>query len=297
MKAGTSGDEKALKDKNSPLQMHIKKQTGGMFDWIKKWLAPLEEGTASDGGAQAGNPGGSGVERWRPFVERALEANGIAATSYRVAKILATIRRESNGDPTVQNNWDSNALAGHPSIGLMQTIGPTFNAYKHPGHNNIRNGYDNLLAAINYIKHRYGTSDAAFNRVASYGYANGGLVSKHGLYEIAEGNQPEYIIPMDAAKRGRAWRLLQRVVGQFVGESPADNSSGARDENNAIKTLSDKLDTIISLLSQLVTNGANPIELRNIIDGQSVAAGLAPYMATANTNYERRQALLRGEII
>ena len=297
VKAGTSGDEKALKDKNSPLQMHIKKQTGGMFDWIKKWLAPLEEGTASDGGAQAGNPGGSGVERWRPFVERALEANGIAATSYRVAKILATIRRESNGDPTVQNNWDSNALAGHPSIGLMQTIGPTFNAYKHPGHNNIRNGYDNLLAAINYIKHRYGTSDAAFNRVASYGYANGGLVSKHGLYEIAEGNQPEYIIPMDAAKRGRAWRLLQRVVGQFVGESPTDNSNGARDENNAIKTLSDKLDTMIALLSQLVANGANPIELRNIIDGRSVAAGLASYMATANTNYERRQALLRGEII
>ncbi|MDU4568002.1 MAG: tape measure protein [Streptococcus anginosus] len=297
VKAGTSGDEKALKDKNRPLQMHIKKQTGGMFDWIKKWLAPLEEGTASDGGAQAGNPGGSGVERWRPFVERALEANGIAANSYRVSKILATIRRESNGDPTVQNNWDSNALAGHPSIGLMQTIQPTFDTYAFAGHRNIRNGYDNLLAAINYIKHRYGTSDAAFHRVASYGYANGGLVSKHGLYEIAEGNQPEYIIPMDAAKRGRAWRLLQRVVGQFVGESPTDNSNGARGENNAIKTLSDKLDTMIALLSQLVTNGANPIELRNIIDGQSVAAGLAPYMATANTNYERRQALLRGEII
>lgn len=297
VKAGSSGDEKALKDKNSPLQMHIKKQTGGMFDWIKKWLAPLEEGTASDGGAQAGNPGGSGVERWRPFVERALEANGIAATSYRVSKILATIRRESNGDPTVQNNWDSNALAGHPSIGLMQTIQPTFDTYAFAGHRNIRNGYDNLLAAINYIKHRYGTSDAAFNRVASYGYANGGLVSKHGLYEIAEGNQPEYIIPMDAAKRGRAWRLLQRVVGQFVGESPTDNSNGARGENNAIKTLSDKLDTMIALLSQLVANGANPIELRNIIDGQSIANGLAPYMATANTNYERRQALLRGEII
>lgn len=297
VKTGTSGDEKALKDKNSPLQMHIKKQTGGMFDWIKKFLAPLEEGTASDGGAQAGNPGGSGVERWRPFVERALEANGIAANSYRVSKILATIRRESNGDPTVQNNWDSNALAGHPSIGLMQTIQPTFDAYALAGHRNIRNGYDNLLAAINYIKHRYGTSDAAFHRVASYGYANGGLVTKHGLYEVAEGNQPEYIIPMDAAKRGRAWRLLQRVVGQFVGESPADNLNGARDENSAISALANKLDTVIALLTQLVANGANPIEIRNIIDGQSVANGLAPYTTVANTNYERRQALLRGEII
>lgn len=297
VKAGSSGDEKALKDKNSPLQMHIKKQTGGMFDWIKKWLAPLEEGTASDGGTQAGNPGGSGVERWRPFVERALEANGIAANSYRVGKILATIRRESNGDPTVQNNWDSNALAGHPSIGLMQTIQPTFDAYAFSGHRNIRNGYDNLLAAINYIKHRYGTSDAAFHRVASYGYANGGLVTKHGLYEVAEGNQPEYIIPMDAAKRGRAWRLLQRVVGQFVGESPADNLNDVRGENNAISALTNKLDTVIALLTQLVANGANPIEIRNIIDGQSVATGLAPYAAAANTNYERRQALLRGEII
>lgn len=295
VKAGASGDEKALKDKNSPLQTHIKKQVGGMFDWIKKWLAPLEEGTASDGGAQAGNPGGSGVERWRPFVERALEANGIAATSYRVSKILATIRRESNGDPTVQNNWDSNALAGHPSIGLMQTIQPTFDAYAFAGHRNIRNGYDNLLAAINYIKHRYGTSDAAFNRVASYGYANGGLVSKHGLYEIAEGNQPEYIIPMDAAKRGRAWRLLQKVVGQFAGEAPTETQS-SRDDN-ILSSLADRLDTMIALLSQLVANGANPIELRNIIDGRSVANGLAPYMATANTNYERRQALLRGEII
>ena len=44
--------------------------------------------------------------------------------------------------------------------------------------------------------------------VEGYGYANGGLVSQHGLYEVAEGNSPEYIIPTDVAKRGRAWSLL-----------------------------------------------------------------------------------------
>lgn len=292
VKAGTSGDEKALKDKNSPLQMHIKKQTGGMFDWIKKWLAPLEEGTASDGGAQAGNPGGSGVERWRPFVERALEANGIAANSYRVSKILATIRRESNGDPTVQNNWDSNALAGHPSIGLMQTIQPTFDTYAFAGHRNIRNGYDNLLAAINYIKHRYGTSDAAFHRVASYGYANGGLVSKHGLYEIAEGNQPEYIIPMDAAKRGRAWRLLQRVVGQFVGESPTEQFDTHRNETTGLSELSNKLDQVIDLLSKLLLGQGQPVVAQAMVDGNSFAREFMPYLENAQTIYNRRQETL-----
>ncbi|MCW1057615.1 tape measure protein [Streptococcus anginosus] len=292
VKAGTSGDEKALKDKNSPLQMHIKKQTGGMFDWIKKWLAPLEEGTASDGGAQAGNPGGSGVERWRPFVERALEANGIAANSYRVSKILATIRRESNGDPTVQNNWDSNALAGHPSIGLMQTIQPTFDTYAFAGHRNIRNGYDNLLAAINYIKHRYGTSDAAFHRVASYGYANGGLVTKHGLYEVAEGNQPEYIIPMDAAKRGRAWRLLQRVVGQFVGESPTEQFDTRRNETTGLSELSNKLDQVIDLLSKLLLGQGQPVVAQAMVDGNSFAREFMPYLENAQTIYNRRQETL-----
>ena len=289
---GGDSNAPALSEANNSLQKHIKKQVGGMFDWIKKFLAPQSD----DGAGPTG--GGTGVERWRNTVIRALKKNGFEASDSQVNAWMRVIQRESNGDPRAVNNWDSNAAAGIPSKGLVQTIEPTFNAYKFPGHNNIFNGYDNLLAGIAYAAARYGRGPGMFARVSGpLGYANGGLVTKHGLYEVAEGNQPEYIIPMDAAKRGRAWRLLQRVVGQFVGESPADNSNGVRDENNAIKTLSDKLDTMIALLSQLVTNGANPIELRNIIDGQSVAAGLAPYMATANTNYERRQALLRGEII
>lgn len=277
------------KEENSPLRKLIKGQVGGMFDWIAKMLAPLNMASSLD------NPQGGSVERWRSYVEKALKANGIEPTAFRVSKILATIQRESNGNPNAQNNWDSNALAGHPSIGLMQTIGPTFEAYKHAGHNNIRNGYDNLLAAINYIKHRYGTSDAAFNRVASYGYANGGLVSKNGVYELAEGDMPEYVIPTDIAKRGRAWRLLSEAVARFAGESPAERQTGTSE--SSLTKLEAKFDTVISLLTQLVANGTNPIEVRNIIDGQSISNGLAPYMHTATNNYERRQALLGGEII
>lgn len=292
--SGSSGgdDSKPLKDRNNPLQSLIKRQVGGMFEWIKKTLGPL---LSPAGGGEDG-PQGSGVERWRSSVVRALEANGIEANSFRVSKILATIQRESGGDPNVQNNWDSNARAGIPSIGLMQTIGPTFNAYKHPGHNNIRNGYDNLLAAINYIKHRYGTSDAAFNRVAAYGYANGGLVHKNGVYELAEGDMPEYVIPTDIAKRGRAWQLLTEAVARFAGDAPQGNHDSTSDRER-VSVLEDKLDVMIGLLSQLVTNGSNPIEIRNVIDGRSVSNGLAPFMTKATNDYERRQALLGGSII
>ena len=290
---GSSGDSgKALKDRNNPLQTLIKRQVGGMFDWIKKTLGPL----LSPAGGGEDHPQGSGVARWRKSVIKALKANGIEPTDFRVSKILATIQRESNGDPNAQNNWDSNALAGHPSIGLMQTIGPTFNAYKHPGHNNIRNGYDNLLAAINYIKHRYGTSDAAFNRVAAYGYANGGLVHKNGVYELAEGDMPEYVIPTDIAKRGRAWQLLSEAVAHFAGDTPQGNNDNTSNHHR-VSVLEDKLDVMIGLLSQLVTNGSKPIEIQNIIDGRSVSNGLAPFMTKATNEYERRQALLGGSII
>ena len=275
------------KEENSPLRKLIKSQVGGMFDWIAKMLAPLNMASSLD------NPQGGSVERWRSHVERALKANGIEPTPFRVSKILQTIKRESNGDPNAINNWDSNAMAGHPSIGLMQTIGPTFEAYKHAGHNNIRNGYDNLLAAINYIKHRYGTSDAAFNRVAAYGYRNGGLVANHGIYELAEENKPEYVIPTDVAKRGRAWQLLSEAVARFAGEAPDDRSSSASDAS--IAKLEAKFDTVIGLLSQLVTKGTNPIEVRNIIDGQSISNGLAPFMSEAlNRNASRNQIILGG---
>lgn len=290
---GSSGEDgKPLKDKNNPRQTLIKRQVGGMFDWIKKTLGPL----LSPAGGGEDHPQGTGVARWRDTVVKALEANGIEPNNFRVSKILATIRRESNGDPNAQNNWDSNAMKGTPSIGLMQTIGPTFNAYKHKGHDNIRNGYDNLLAAINYIKHRYGTSDAAFNRVAAYGYANGGLVHKNGVYELAEGDMPEYVIPTDIAKRGRAWKLLTEAVARFAGDAPQNNHDDSPSQQR-VSVLEDKLDVMIGLLSQLVTNGSKPIEIQNIIDGRSVSNGLAPFMAKATNEYERRQALLGGSII
>ena len=293
--SGSSGgdDSKPLKDRNNPLQTLIKRQVGGMFEWIKKTLGPL----LSPAGGGEDNPQGTGVSRWRESVVRALKANGLPATNEYVGAWLRQIQSESSGNPNaVQGGYvDINTLTGDLAKGLVQTTSSTFNSFKHKGHGNIFNGYDNLLAGIAYAKSRYGSNMLSVIG-HGHGYANGGLVHKNGVYELAEGDMPEYVIPTDIAKRGRAWQLLTEAVARFAGDAPQGDHDNTSDRER-VSVLESKLDVMIDLLGQLVTNGSNPIEVRNVIDGRSVSNGLAPFMTKATNDYKRRQALLGGRII
>lgn len=278
------------KEENSPLRKLIKNQVGGMFDWIAKMLAPLN----GDGGGPQDNPAGGEVSRWASLVKKALRANGLPDNEAYTNAWLRQIQSESGGNPkAVQGGYtDINTLTGDLAKGLVQTTTRTFNAFKFPGHGDIFNGYDNLLAGIAYAKSRYGANMLSVIG-HGHGYANGGLVANHGVYELAEENKPEYVIPTDVAKRGRAWQLLSEAVARFAGEAPDDRSTSASDAS--IAKLEAKFNTVISLLTQLVANGTNPIELRTIIDGRSVSNELAPFMSEAlNRNSSRNQIILGG---
>jgi hypothetical protein len=71
--------------------------------------------------------------------------------------VNAMIKHESGGNPRAINNWDSNAKAGHPSKGIMQTIDSTFKAYSIKGHKDIWNPVDNIIAGVRYAESRYGS--------------------------------------------------------------------------------------------------------------------------------------------
>lgn len=218
------------------------KMTSMISSKFKKLIQGYKDDN-EDGGGSVGNPGGAGVMRWKSYVAKALKANGIEPTGYRVSKILATIQRESGGNPRAINLWDSNAKAGIPSKGLMQTIGPTFNAYKLAGHGNIYNGYDNLLAAINYIKHKYGTSDAAFARVAASGYAKGGIIDREQMALIGEGNRTEFVVPNPSvAGPSRTYEMIGRAAAYA---SQAEGGNGSLMSGNALKLVERKLDALI----------------------------------------------------
>ncbi|WP_342499707.1 transglycosylase SLT domain-containing protein [Bacillus sp. FSL M7-0791] len=149
-------------------------------------------------------------------------ASGLSVQQWLMAALMATgtsmswlpglmtiAQHESNGNPRAINLWDSNAKKGTPSKGLMQTIGPTFNSNKGKGMNDIWNPIHNAVAAINYIKGRYGTvfntpGLRSMRRGGPYkGYANGGLITQEQVARVGEGNKHEWIIPEERGIRGR----------------------------------------------------------------------------------------------
>ena len=236
----SDSDSSDKSSKSSGLLGTIKKQVGSGF-W--KFISKLADEFGDRGSS---NPGGSGVQRWKPDVIKALKKNGFEASASQVSAWMKVIARESNGDPSVVNNWDSNAKMGMPSMGLVQTIRPTFEAYKFPGHNNPLNGYDDLLAGIHYMKAKYGSGASAFARVSGPGgYENGGIINTNQLIEVAEHNKPEMVLPL--TNKSRANQLIAQA-SQVVNGNNGSQIASTNSESN------EKLDKLISLMSAILGN-------------------------------------------
>ena len=212
--------------------------------------------------------GGSGVERWRNVAIRALKMTGQYSTA-NLNALLNQMRTESNGNPNAVNNWDINAKNGTPSKGLLQVIDPTFRQYAMPGFNsNIFDPLSNILASIRYALSRYGSLTNAYRGV---GYANGGIVNQHQIAEIAEGNKPEIIIPLDKAKRSRAMQLLA-IAQDKLGVKPKSLNNSS-DSSGTLETLVSLMIQQNNLLSKLLAKDTS-VKL----DGKAIADNTNGYL-------------------
>jgi hypothetical protein len=100
---------------------------------------------------------GDNVTRWNPVVSCVLKKLGAFSTD-NVKAVDIVIANESSGDPTAVNGTDSNAQAGHPSEGLVQTIQSTFDGYRCSGlPDDIFDPAANICAGMNYGIHNYGS--------------------------------------------------------------------------------------------------------------------------------------------
>ena len=241
---GLSSGIKFAQSMITHVPIYIAKQ---MAEWVKKQFAELD------------NPGGAGVDRWRPYIERAAKMEGINLTPTMMRKMLTQINTESGGNPRAIGGTDG--LSDGHATGLLQFKPGTFRTWVWHGHGNIMNGFDQILAAFNALQHGGEGGWGAFG-IPGRGWANGGKVFQHGLYEVAEHNNPEMIIPLTASKRGRAYQLLSEVMTQFKHEDgPAqptqDDQSISRKE---FRSLESKLDQLIGGVQQLVQVGQQQID-------------------------------------
>jgi hypothetical protein len=99
----------------------------------------------------------SSLSSWISQAVSTLQAQGYSASQMNPTDIETIIMHESSGNPNAANYSDGNAAKGTPSQGLMQIIGPTFQAHALPGFNDVWNPVHNIIAGVRYAIARYGS--------------------------------------------------------------------------------------------------------------------------------------------
>ncbi|MCI2773410.1 phage tail tape measure protein [Staphylococcus petrasii] len=237
------------------------------------------------GGGKGGGRPKAGI-KWAPQIKQALRMNGLPTSSAYVNAWARQIDSESSGNPNaVQGGYVDANTGGNEAKGLVQVAKNTFQSMKFPGHGNVFNPLDNLLAGIHWAKVRYG-NDMLSVIGHGHGYATGGLIKNAGWYNIAEGGFPEWVIPTDPARRTDALKLLEHAAMSIRPQSTKDNKRPNQfsnlTNNSGQNKIDQKLDTLIGLIANIVKSNdtiANK-DLNVTLDGASL-----------NKNINKQQAL------
>ncbi len=229
---------------------------------------------------------------WRPVILSAAAKLGVHLSEVQIGKLLRQIQTESGGNEKLPQQGPSDDPDGDGSgraLGLLQFKRSTFEADAVPGHHNIWSGYDQILAAIATLNR--GGEGGWGNVGNGHGWADGGFVNQHGLYEMAEGNELESIIPMDINKRPRARQMIDATLTRMEKDG---GGSGLPDRyaNNSEESKK-RYDTVIERFNALVKQNSEMISLLGKLIGATNSANdpMARYKQTAKdtllSDYQR----------
>lgn len=219
---------------------------------FKKTLADMDFSGA--GGARP-------AKAYGPMIKAAAAYMHQQITDFNVDMIERIIANESGGDPNVTNNWDDNAKAGHPSTGILQYILPTFLNYAMPGHTNIHNPLDQLIALFNDATWR---TDMGMGYNGKYGEWRGSASGPSGprfMYDGGFINKPTSIIGGEAGpevmiplnNKMRAVQILQKAKDTIGGPDDSNVTASvdtARVESNQKQQLM-MTQVMVKLLSKI----------------------------------------------
>lgn len=211
--------------------------------WLKKQLELLD----------ADSQGVVSRDKFERIAKHAAALMHQSLSEHDIDRLYHQAQTESGVNAGQNGGYDDHDGTGLP-IGLFQfKLGTWGAAIRHlpANHHNIHSALDQIMAVLADTTWRSDIEQFGEKRGWSpHGYAYGGLVSQHGLYEVAENNNPEMIIPLDISKRGRAYSLLAQVMSQFKSEDVSNNDVNTEDAQ--VKALNRKFDALLSQNQQLI---------------------------------------------
>ena len=165
--------------------------------WLKK----------NNGGGKAGGKYGS-------TIKKALGMAGLPQTNQYIKAWQEQARTESTFNPKAYNPSGAS--------GLVPVKPATFNAFKLPGHGDIWNPLDNLIAGMRYAKATYGPKKMLDSIGHGLPYKTGGIISTDGTYRLADGGYPEAVMSLDPARASDTMKLMNYVQSK-IGTSDKKN--------------------------------------------------------------------------
>ena len=291
---GAKNAKEAVKVKaNNKLQKQIKKQVGpGFWKTIQKIADKFGEqfnGANSITGS---------------MIEAAARKMHVNLPDGFVKDVLRVAMSESGNRNIKQQIHDVNS-GGNEAQGPLQFTPQTFKAFAMPGHTNIHNPYDELLAFFNNSDWRNSIgwttiwSHRKFDWLHSgpqghRRFARGGILSQPETVDVAEAGHPESIIPWDPAYRGRAYQIMQATLDQFKAQdgksqlfqNKAQQAVDLTKTNAEIEAINDKFDQALAALG-ILTSQNDVIQVNNYLDKNKIGEAVFSVMERLNMRSTR----------
>lgn len=295
---GSKDSKEAVKVKaNNKLQKQIKNQVGQGF-WKTIQRIADKYGEQFNG---ANSISGS-------MIEAAARKMHVHLPDGFVKDVLRVAMSESGNRNIQQQIHDVNS-GGNEAQGPLQFTPQTFKAFAMPGHTNIHNPYDELLAFFNNSDWRnsigwttiWGHRKFDWLHSGPQGhrrYARGGIVTNPQVALVGEGNGPESIIPWDPAQRDRALDIMLSTLTQFKaqdGKTQQFQQQGQQvvdlsQTNAEIQLINEKFDQALAALG-ILTSQNDVIQVNNYLDKNKIGEAMFSVMkrlnmrSTRNTRY------------
>lgn len=212
---------------------------------LTRWEQSIQEAKGLDtGGDSDSGDLGSGEgsdkkkspEEWKDDIRKAAKAMGVNISESDVNGIASLIKNESGGDPKIQQQIQDVNSGGNEAQGLLQYVPSTFDAYKVKGHDDIHNGYDQLLAFFNNKNWKQD-----YNPNGGWGPTGGKRKGGGGGKDWS--SEPSYTNRSMATLQSQQATMTQPTSGNTANVSVSININGGDSPAETAQAVRDRLDS------------------------------------------------------